>query len=637
MIVLQASKISKFFGGEKILDNTSLSLQTGEKAGLVGYNGAGKTTLLRILAGQIPSDSGEIYKPAGMSLGYLSQKNQLDSETTVLDEMYTVNKKLIDQEYYLGDLEKKMGSPEIAENKAAFQQISQEYADLLEEFRSNGGYEFHANTRAILYGLGFSEEYFQQKINTLSGGQKTRLALGKLLAANNDVLLLDEPTNHLDLETLTWLEKYLAGYPGAVLTVSHDRYFLDTLVQNIYEIDESQLIKYNGNYSSFIQQKLENNKLQLKNYKRQQSEIQRSEDFIQRNIARASTTGRAQSRKKALEKIEILKKPSDFKSVNFSFNIERSSGHEVFKTSDLAIGYPQLILSEKINIEIHKGDRVALVGANGTGKTTFLKTLIGLIQPLNGHMTLGTNVTIGYYDQEQTELKGSITVLDQLWSKYPHLNEKTIRDILGSFLFSGDDVEKTLDQLSGGERAKLALSQIILSLSNFLVLDEPTNHLDVYSREVLEDALLDYDGTILFISHDRYFLNKLSSKIFELSSQGIFDFSGNYQNYLDTKKSILNPANPKDISPAKELARQNYQQEKDNQRLKEKMGRKLVEIEAAIEATEKEISVLEEEIFLPEIYQNLELLLTKNNALENQKHILTDLYISWEKIIEENS
>ncbi len=633
MIVLQASKITKFFGGEKILDNNSLSLQAGEKAGLVGHNGAGKTTLLKILAGLTTSDSGEIYKPSSISLDYLSQKNQLDSETSVLDEMYTVNKTLIDQECYLGELENKMGLPEIAENKALFQQISQEYSDLLEDFRSHGGYEFHANTRAILYGLGFSEEYFQQKVNTLSGGQKTRLALGKLLAANNDVLLLDEPTNHLDLETLAWLEKYIAGYPGAVLTVSHDRYFLDALAQSIYEIDDGQLIRYTGNYSSFIQQKLESNKLQLKNYKRQQNEIQRSEDFIQRNIARASTTGRAQSRKKALEKIQILKKPNQFKSASFSFDVERSSGQEVLKTSNLAIGYQKLILSEKINIEIYKGDRIALVGANGTGKTTFLKTLIGLVQPLSGHMTLGANVSIGYYDQEQTELAGNTTVLDQLWSKYPHLNEKIIRDILGGFLFSGNDVEKTLDQLSGGERSKLALSQIILSQSNFLVLDEPTNHLDLFSREVLEDALLDFKGTILFISHDRYFLNKLASKIFELSPTGISDFPGNYQDYLNNKNLARNSLTSKDISPAKELARQNYQQEKETQRFKEKMSRRLQEIETAIETAENKISTLEEEIFLPEIYQNLELLLVKNNELEEQKRILEDLYLSWEKIV----
>ncbi len=633
MIVLQASKITKFFGGEKILDNNSLSLQAGEKAGLVGHNGAGKTTLLKILAGLTTSDSGEIYKPADVSMDYLSQKNQLDSENSVLEEMYTVNKTLINQECYLEALENKMGLPEIAENKALFQQISQEYSDLLEDFRNHGGYEFHANTRAILYGLGFSEEYFQQRVSTLSGGEKTRLALGKLLATNNDVLLLDEPTNHLDLETLAWLEKYIASYPGAVLTVSHDRYFLDALAQSIYEIDEGQLIRYTGNYSNFIQQKLEKNKLQLKSYKKQQSEIQRSEDFIQRNIARASTTGRAQSRKKALEKIQILKMPNQFKSANFSFDVVQSSGQEVLKTSNLAIGYQKLILSEKINIEIHKGDRVALVGANGTGKTTFLKTLTGLVQGLSGHMTLGTNVSLGYYDQEQTELTGPTTVLEQLWSKYPHLNEKNIRDILGSFLFSGSEVEKTLDQLSGGERSKLALAQIILSQSNFLVLDEPTNHLDLFSREVLEDALLDFKGTILFISHDRYFLNKLALKIFELSSNGISVFPGNYQDYLNNKKLISNSPTPKDISPAKELARQNYQQEKETHRFKEKMSRRLQEIEVAIEAAENKIATLEKEIFLPEIYQNLELLLVKNNELEEQKQILEDLYLSWEKIV----
>ncbi len=636
MIVIQASKISKFFGDKKILYNSDLTLNAGEKIGLVGHNGAGKTTLLKIISGELSADEGYIHKPTTITVGYLPQKSQLSSGAIIIDEMYSVFQSLIHQENYLRELERKMGDPAVCENKHLFQQISAEYSQLSEEFRSNGGYEFRSNVKSILNGLGFREENHQQVVDTLSGGQKTRLYLAKLLIYNPDVLILDEPTNHLDLEALSWLEKYLISYPGTILVVSHDRYFLDTLVHSIYELDQGQLKRYTGNYSKFMELKREANKHLLKQYKKQQELIAKSEDFIRRNITRASTTKRAQSRRKLLEKMELINKPSQFKSAKFSFSVHMLSGKEVLKVRDLSIGYQGQVLLEKISFDVLRGERIALLGANGSGKTTLLKTLSGQLKVLGGHIIMGSNICLGYYDQEQSDLVGSKTVLEHLWTQFPHLQESYIRGILGNFLFSGDDVHKTLEQISGGERSKLALSKIMLSYPNFLLLDEPTNHLDVYSREILEDALAEYQGTVLFVSHDRYFLNKLSSRVIEISSDKILDFHGNYDDYLNYKKSDDNLNAGRDISYSKEQARQLYQIEKENQRKKEKNTRYLAQLESKIENSEQKIYLLEHEVFQPEVYLDLELLLKKNNELEREKEELKLLYEQWEQAVEEN-
>ena len=638
MVVLQTSGISKTYGVRSVLDRASLTLQAGERAGLVGPNGAGKTTLLKILAGQLQPDGGEVSKSAGVSLGYLPQGSIISSGFTVMEEMLLVCRDLIDQEDTLRELERRMGDPGLAKDPRTFSQVSEEYATLSEDFRIRGGYEFRANIKAVLNGLNFGEEYHQRVVDTLSGGQKTRLALARLLAARPGLLILDEPTNHLDLETLSWVEKYLQSYPGAILVVSHDRYFLDSLVGSVHELDRGRLRRYTGNYSQFAALRAEQARLALKQFERQQEEIARAEDFIRRNIARASTTGRAQSRQKALEKVELLEKPAEFKGARFSFAIERPSSREVLTVKNLAVGYGGQALCRGINLNLERGERVALVGPNGAGKSTLLKTLAGYLRPLGGHILTGTNVSLGYYDQEQSRLSGETTVLEELWNRYPHMDEKDVRGVLGSFLFSGDDVFKTVSQLSGGEKARLSLAVLMLRRANLLVLDEPTNHLDVYSREVLEESLADYGGTLLFVSHDRYFLNKLAGRVIEISPAGVESYTGNYDQFLAKRVRRDAQANGNGAASAeKELAREAYRREKEAQRLRERMERRLADLEKSIEETEARIASLEDQTYRPEVYQNLDLLLEKNTDLEKLRSLLQSLYLQWESATEELS
>ncbi|MFZ5652309.1 MAG: ATP-binding cassette domain-containing protein [Bacillota bacterium] len=637
MVVLQASRVSKWYGDKNILDGAGITLHHGEKAGLVGPNGAGKTTLFKILAGETPPDSGEISRPGGSTLGCLAQDGGFSSGSTVMEEMLSVFLPLIKQEESLRELEERMGDGSLAGDPAAFKEISDQYSLLFEDFRNRGGYEYRANIKSVLNGLKFGGEYHHRVVDTLSGGQKTRLAIARLLLSRPDVLMLDEPTNHLDMETLSWLEKYLQTYPGSLLVVSHDRYFLDSLVGTVYELDRGKLRKYTGNYSSFISLRSQQRETEMKKYLKQQEEIARTEDFIKRNIARASTTGRAQSRKKALERIELLEKPADFKSARFSFSPARPSSREVFTAKDLSVGYRDNTLASGMDILIERGERVALVGPNGAGKSTLLKTVAGIIRPLGGHMLLGTNVSPGYYDQEQARLEGAGTVLDALWSHYPHMDEKDVRGVLGSFLFSGEDVLKTVSRLSGGEKARLALARLMLQRANFLLLDEPTNHLDVYSREVLEEALADFDGTILFVSHDRYFLNKLATRVIEISPGGVTVFQGNYDDFMEKKerRGDTRDSGGAGQSAEKEKARQAYRQEKEARRLEEKKMRRISDLERAIVETENIIASLEEETFRPEVYTNFQLLLQKNSDLERFRSQLDTYYAEWDAILSE--
>lgn len=639
MIILQASHITKSFGADIVLENINLTVQNGERVGLVGPNGAGKTTLLKIVTGRIPSDSGEVMKPKGVSFGYLAQDGGLESNRTIWDEMISVFEPIIEQEKALRRLEKRMGEISATASPSEYSKVMEEYAALAEDFKNKGGYGYQAAIRGILHGLKFGNEH-EKLINTLSGGQKTRLALAKQLLTKPDLLILDEPTNYLDMETLTWLEQYLISYPGAVLVVSHDRYFLDSLVQVIYELQRGKAVKYIGNYSQFIQQKKEKTEQQLKQYKKQQEEIAKMEDFVRRNMARSSTTGRAQSRQKMLEKIQRLDKPVTDRSARFSFGIQRASGSEVLKIKDMTIGYNKTALSHGINVEIKRGERVALVGPNGAGKSTLLKTIIGQLRPLQGYFLTGTNVDIGYYEQEQAKSTSTKQVLNELWDHYAMMDEKDIRTVLGCFLFSGDDVYKSTADLSGGERARLSLSKLMLKKANFLMLDEPTNHLDIYSKEVLEGALEDYPGTILFVSHDRYFLKKVATRVVELSPQGVTNYAGDYLYYLRKKKELeTSPEQPgpdrsvnEGTAANKMAARQNYLQEKEAKRREEKRMRRLEELEIAIEETEKRISELEAEIYLPEVYQELEILMQKNEELEKSKKALESYYEEWGRL-----
>ena len=633
MVVLQASNIIKSYGAKMILEEASITLHAGEKAAVVGPNGAGKTTLLKIITGEIRPDTGEIFRPGGATLGCLAQEGSLSPGSTVMEEMLSVFSSLIEQEKTMRDMERLMGEKEILQDPQAYDRISGEYATLTEAFRNSGGYEFRAGIRSVLNGLKFGEEYHQRAADPLSGGQKTRLAMARLLLSRPDVLVLDEPTNHLDMETLSWLEKYLQSYPGSILVVSHDRYFLDSLADTVYELDRGRLHRYPGNYSKFITQKAQARERDKKLYEKQKKEIARTEDFIRRNIVRASTTGRAQSKRKSLEKMDILEKPVELKGASFSFSIERPSAREVLAAKSLSVGYRDNLLVPDIDLLIERGERVALIGPNGAGKSTLLKTVAGIIQPLKGHLALGTYVETGYYDQEQARLEGSHTVLDEIWNRFPHMDEKDVRGLLGSFLFSGDAVFKNVDNLSGGEKARLALAVIMLHRANFLLMDEPTNHLDVYSREVLEEALQGYDGTILFVSHDRYFLNKLATRVIEISPRGLAVFPGNYDDFL-AKRSRVDSSCPSapPLSEEKEAARLSYQKDKEARRMAEKMRKKAYELESAIEETERRISSLEEEIYLPEANRDLDLLLKKNAELERCREELDCLYTQWESV-----
>ncbi len=645
MILLQAEHIYKSYGVETILQDISLQVQTGERIGLVGVNGAGKSTLMKILAGELSYDSGVIRKPKEVTLGYLAQDSGLESENTIMNEMLAVFDHLRQEEAELRRLEALMGDPAVFSDEKRYQQILDEYSRRLEAFKERGGYSYEASIRGVLHGLRFSDIDADTLIKTLSGGQKTRLALAKLLLQAPDVLLLDEPTNYLDIETLTWLESYLQNYKGAILVVSHDRYFLDKLVTVIYEIERTRATRYVGNYSKFLDLKAAKIEQEMKQYEKQQEEIARLEDFISRNIARASTTKRAQSRRKMLEKMERMEKPiADAKSAHFSFEIAKMSGHEVMQATDLAIGYPGAALACGLTFQIEREERVALVGPNGIGKSTLLKTIVGQLAPLHGSVRFGSNVTIGYYDQEQRNLHDAKTVLAEIWDDYPHMLEKDVRTLLGNFLFSGDDVQKRIGDLSGGERARVSLAKLMLKRANFLIFDEPTNHLDILSKEVLENALYDYPGTILFVSHDRYFLNRIATRVLELSPDGVSNYLGDYDYYVEKKQELAELAaeqaektaqSGKTGSPAAGRSdKTSYEQDKEAKRRERQRLRRLEEIEATIASLEASIAGWEEELCQPEVYSDHQQVKQRNDLISHARTQLEQLYDEWAQLSE---
>ncbi|MCS0791211.1 ABC-F family ATP-binding cassette domain-containing protein [Cytobacillus firmus] len=634
MILLQVNQLAKNFGADPILTNIKLEVQTRDRIALVGRNGAGKSTLLKIIAGQMTYDSGEIIKPKEVTIGYLAQNTGLESELSIWDEMLTVFSHLQKQEKQLRSLEEQMADPDILNNSDTYERILKEYDKLQVDFKENGGYQYEADIRSILHGLNFSSMGYDTKISSLSGGQRTRLALGKLLLTKPDILILDEPTNHLDIETLSWLEQYLQGYNGAILIVSHDRYFLDKVVSQVYEISRRQIRKYPGNYSSYLDQKAANFEREMKQFEKQQEEIAKLQDFIQRNLARASTTKRAQSRRKQLARMDVMDRPlGDEKSASFGFDIERQSGNEVLNIHSLAIGYEEIV-SENISLRLARGDSIALVGPNGIGKSTLLKTIIKKISSFSGEIQYGSNVTIGYYDQEQAELTSNKRVLNELWDEYPLKPEKEIRTILGNFLFSGDDVLKTVSTLSGGEKARLALAKLMMQKANFLILDEPTNHLDLDSKEILENALIDYPGTILFVSHDRYFINRITTKVVELSTIGATEYLGDYDYYVEKKQEQeeLLALNEQDESTASQPVKQdknNYQQDKEAKKLERQRKRRMEEIEEQIEALEKVIDMNDQILCDPNVYQDHEKVMGITNETDQAKAKLEELMEEW--------
>lgn len=638
LILLQVNALSKLYGAETILANIKLEVQTKDRIALVGRNGAGKSTLLKIIAGELSHDGGEIIKPKDVSMGYLAQNTGLETSLTIWDEMLTVFTHLQQMETKLRRLEQDMGKEENFSNEATYERLLADYDQLQLDYKDQGGYQYEADIRSILSGLGFPVETHQTTISTLSGGQKTRLALGKLLLTKPDLLILDEPTNHLDIETLTWLEQYLQGYPGAILIVSHDRYFLDKLVTQVYEISNKESRRFVGNYSKYLDLKSALYEQEMKRYEKQQDEIAKLEDFVQKNIARASTTKRAQSRRKQLDRMELLTRPlGDSKSASFHFDIEKQSGNDVLQVKDATIGYDKDPIIEHVTMRLTRGDSVALVGPNGIGKSTLLKSIVNKLPLLHGDVSFGSNVSVGYYDQEQANLTSSKRVLNELWDEYPLQPEKEIRTILGNFLFTGDDVLKPVSSLSGGQKARLALAKLMMQKSNLLILDEPTNHLDLNSKEILENALIDYPGTLLFVSHDRYFINRVTTTVIELSTEGAQEYLGDYDYYVEKKNEMIERAEleQEDETPVQKTVAQeklNYLEEKERKKLERQRTRKIEELEQNIVQFEEEIATLEDQLCLPEIYADYEKaseITTKKQTLQEQ---LDACMAEWEEL-----
>lgn len=635
MIILQGNKIERSFSGDVLFDNINIQVDEKDRIALVGRNGAGKSTLLKILVGEEAPTSGEINTKRDLSLSYLAQDSRFESENTIFDEMLHVFDDVRSMESRLRKMEMQMA--ELTGD--AFDKLMSDYDHLSEEFRVKGGFTYEAEIKAILNGFKFDESMWQMKISELSGGQNTRLALAKMLLEKPELLVLDEPTNHLDIETIAWLENYLVNYQGALIIVSHDRYFLDKVATITLDLTKHSLDRYVGNYSKFMDLKAEKLALEAKNYEKQAKEIAKLEDFVQRNLVRASTTKRAQARRKQLEKMERLDKPSaGQKSANMTFHADKVSGNVVLTVADAAIGYDDQILSEPINIDVKKFDAIAIVGPNGIGKSTLIKSIVGQIPFIKGTSTYGANVEVGYYDQTQSNLTRTNTVLDELWNDFSTTPEVEIRNRLGAFLFSGDDVKKSVSMLSGGERARLLLAKLSMQNNNFLILDEPTNHLDIDSKEVLEDALIDFDGTLLFVSHDRYFINRVATKVLEISEEGSTLYLGDYDYYLEKKAELeelarlkAEEAQEKTTVVVEKAPANDYQAQKANQKELRKLTRRITEIENQLE----EIEAREEEINQAMLATNeASELIDLQKELDELTEQQENLMLEWEELSE---
>lgn len=632
MIILQANKTERSFAGEVLFDNINLQVDERDRIALVGRNGAGKSTLLKILVGEEEPTSGEINKKKDISLSYLAQDSRFESENTIYDEMLHVFDDLRQTEKQLRQMELEMGEKSGAE----LDKLMADYDRLSENFRQAGGFTYEADIRAILNGFKFDESMWQMKIAELSGGQNTRLALAKMLLEKPNLLVLDEPTNHLDIETIAWLENYLVNYSGALIIVSHDRYFLDKVATVTLDLTKHSLDRYVGNYSRFVEQKEQKLATEAKNYEKQQKEIAALEDFVNRNLVRASTTKRAQSRRKQLEKMERLDKPeAGKKSANMTFQSEKTSGNVVLTVENAAIGYDGEILSEPINLDLRKMNAVAIVGPNGIGKSTFIKSIVDQIPFIKGEKRFGANVEVGYYDQTQSKLTPSNTVLDELWNDFKLTPEVEIRNRLGAFLFSGDDVKKSVGMLSGGEKARLLLAKLSMENNNFLILDEPTNHLDIDSKEVLENALIDFDGTLLFVSHDRYFINRVATHVLELSENGSTLYLGDYDYYVE-KKAEVEASQTEEASmsnQAKEASPANdYQAQKESQKEARKLMRQIESLEAEIEELESQSQAISEQMLET---NDAEKLMELQAELDKISHRQEEAMLEWEELSEQ--
>ena len=635
MIVLSCSNISKAYGTNSILEDISFTIEDGDKIGLIGLNGSGKTTLLNILAKEDLSDSGNIYTQKDLKIGYLKQHTNIESDLTVFDECLEVFKPLIKMEETIRDLENRISLESANGHSNELDSLLNEYSILLEEFNNKNGYGYRSEIKGVLKGLGFSEEEMDRNSNVLSGGQKARLSLAKLLLEKPNILLLDEPTNHLDIDAINWLEDYLTEYNGAVLTISHDRYFLNNVVSKIFHLENKNIKIYNTNYTKYMDQRKKDLEVLKNQYENQQKEIKRQEEIIQRfsNYGGSRYIKQAQARQKLLDKMKLLDKPMEDKKTKISFEPKIKSGRDVLQVESLEKNFGDYKLFEDINFNVYRGERVGLIGPNGIGKTTLFKAVLNEIPYDNGDIRIGHHVHIGYFDQEQTSLNLNNTIIDEIWDDNPKLNHYEIRTILSRFLFIGDDIFKEISELSGGERGRLQLLKMMLSDANFLLMDEPTNHLDIDSKEVLEDALIDYEGTLFVISHDRYFLNRVTNKILEMTEDGITEYLGNYDYYLEKKNAIK-------IEEYEELKTKTQiklerKKEREKQELNKKRKKEIESLEEIIEKNEMELEDLDKLLCDPKIYENPEEALKLSEKRENLQSELDKFYDKWIILTEE--
>ena len=644
-MILACHHISKAFGTDVILNDISFHIEDYEKAAIVGINGAGKSTLLKIIMGEIHSDSGDVILAKGKTIGYLAQHHSRDSQRTIYEELLDVKKEVI-------QLEQRMSEVEIAMKQASGDELEtllHTYARLRQSFEDQNGYAYRSEVTGVLKGLGFTEDDFSLPVNTLSGGQKTRVALGKLLLSKPDIILLDEPTNHLDMESIRWLENYLLGYNGSVIIVAHDRYFLDRIVTKIIEIENTHVTVFSGNYTAYADKKKILRNMQLKEYLNQQREIKHQQEVITKlkQFNREKSIKRAESREKMLDKLEVVDKPAEINDkMNIELNPSVISGNDVLSVSHLSKAFDDNTLFTDISFDIKRGERVALIGNNGTGKTTILKIINDILPADSGEIKLGSKVTIGYYDQEHHVLDPDKTLFDELQDAYPDLNNTQIRNTLAAFLFTNDDVFKYIRDLSGGERGRVSLAKLMLSNANFLILDEPTNHLDMVSKEILENALNSYTGTVLYVSHDRYFINTTATRIIELVGQTTVNYIGNYDYYIEKKDALTAAAlagKPADSSSAvsaaqknaqKESAKADWKQSKEEQALLKKKKNELKKTEERITVIEDRLKAIEEESALPEVCTDTARLLELHKESTKLSEELDTLYEKWEELSE---
>lgn len=638
MIILSCKDICKSYGIRDVLKDITFSINDGDKVGIIGANGEGKSTLFKIITKEISQDSGEIFIDKNKTLGYLSQNLALDSDKNIYEEALSVFHELLNIEERLSSLEIKMNEPYDENNASYHDKLIKDYTTLQDIYSHKGGYVYKGEISRVLKGLGFTEDDFYKSINTLSGGQKTRVALCKLLLRKPDIILLDEPTNHLDLEAISWLEDYMKNYKGTVLVISHDRFFLDSVTTSTFEVIGGKVECYNVPYSKFIDLRKKNYEAKLKAYNLQQAEIKRQEAIIEkfRSFNREKSIRAAESREKALEKMERIEAPAHEKEGSkIKFEASIKSGYDVLHIEDMNKSYGEKTLFTNLNIDLKRGEKVALIGENGRGKTTLFKIIMDKVEADKGVKVLGTNVNVGYYDQEQSDLNLDKTILDEVWDEFPNLTTSKLRSYLASFLFTGDDVFKVINTLSGGEKCRINLLKLMLSKSNLLLLDEPTNHLDIISREALEDAILEYDGTLMVISHDRYFLNKVIGRILELKEEGVSEYLGNYSYYQEKK---LNPTRFEDYEElANGKTKTQLKDEKKKKREAEKEAKalqtKIKNLEKTIAEKEDELTNLQEQLCLESVYSNPSESQRVNGEIKKLEETISQLYEEWESLV----